>query len=116
MHISEINIFQFRNLSNFSLKFHPKLSIICGKNGSGKTSILEAIYFLSMGRSFRSSQLARIIEYEKNSFHIFAKIFSYKHRTCATTRHKNDKNILKIDGKKVFSQEKLTSIFPVQFF
>ena len=122
MHISTLNIFQFRNLSNISLAFHPQLNLICGQNGSGKTSILEAIYFLSMGRSFRSSQLARIIEHEKDNFQLFAKFYDgyqsdvAKEKTLASMRDKHSKSIIKFNGEDAQSQAQLTRALPVQLF
>ena len=44
-----------RNLAPLELSFPPGVSLIHGPNGSGKTSLLEAIYTLGTGRSFRSA-------------------------------------------------------------
>ncbi|WP_440993799.1 DNA replication/repair protein RecF [Cysteiniphilum litorale] len=122
MYISALNIFQFRNLANASLALHPRVNMICGQNGSGKTSILEAIYFLSMGRSFRSSQLVRIIEHERDNFQLFAKFYSgyelsdSKEKTLASMRDKHSKSIVKLNGEDAQSQAQLTRALPVQLF
>jgi DNA replication and repair protein RecF len=53
----------FRNLKDKQLKFDPKFNLFLGKNGQGKTSILEAIYFAVSGQSFRTKHLKEIIRY-----------------------------------------------------
>ncbi|WP_119328759.1 DNA replication/repair protein RecF [Cysteiniphilum halobium] len=122
MYISTLNIFQFRNLVNASLSLHPCVNIICGQNGSGKTSILEAIYFLSMGRSFRSSQLARIIAHEKDNFQLFVKFYDVHQsgdlmeKTLASMRDKHSKSVVKLNGEDAQSQAQLTRALPVQLF
>ncbi len=61
MSIHKINITNFRNITNTSITLHPKLNIFYGLNASGKTSLLEAFYFISTGRSFRSRRIENII-------------------------------------------------------
>ena len=56
MYISEIELFRFRNLEQQRIQFAPGLTVIVGKNGHGKTSLLEAIYLLSQPRSFRGAR------------------------------------------------------------
>ena len=45
---------RFRNLTDTSLELNPGFNLLYGENGSGKTSLLEAAYFLSSARSFRT--------------------------------------------------------------
>lgn len=65
MKILEINYVNFRNLEDRNIKFSPKFNLFFGKNGQGKTSILEAIYFCATGKSFRSSKIQELIKYKK---------------------------------------------------
>lgn len=65
MKILEINYINFRNLEDRNIKFSPKFNLFFGKNGQGKTSILEAIYFCATGKSFRSSKIQELIKYKK---------------------------------------------------
>lgn len=63
MEILEINYVNFRNLIDGSVKFFPKLNLFFGKNGQGKTSLLEAVYFNATGKSFRTSKATEMMRY-----------------------------------------------------
>lgn len=55
MIIKSIKLFNFRNHTEYSLVCQDETSLILGENGSGKTSVLEAIYILTRGKSFRAT-------------------------------------------------------------
>ncbi len=55
MIIKSIKLFNFRNHAEYSLACKDETSLILGENGSGKTSVLEAIYILTRGKSFRAT-------------------------------------------------------------
>ncbi len=55
MVIGSIKLTNFRNHSEYYLECEPDTTLILGKNGWGKTSILEAIYILTRGKSFRAT-------------------------------------------------------------
>jgi DNA replication and repair protein RecF len=63
LEILEINYINFRNLIDGSVKFFPKLNLFFGKNGQGKTSLLEAVYFNATGKSFRTSKANEMMKY-----------------------------------------------------
>ncbi len=54
MFIKNLELLNFRNYKKKIFKFNRNLNIIIGANGSGKTNVLEAIYILSQGKSWRS--------------------------------------------------------------
>jgi len=55
VHIVRIRLFQYRNLRDQEIAPGPGITLFSGRNGQGKTNILEAIYFLAYGRSFHTS-------------------------------------------------------------
>lgn len=55
MIIKSIKLFNFRNHTEYFLDCQDETSLILGENGSGKTSVLEAIYILTRGKSFRAT-------------------------------------------------------------
>lgn len=77
MTLSKLEIVQFRNLQSVSISLHPYVNVFYGANGSGKTSILEAIFFLSRGRPFRGSQARRLINESANYLTVFASLDSF---------------------------------------
>jgi len=53
----------FRNLGDAETAFHPQTNILVGRNGQGKTNLLEAIYFLATTKSFRTSRIASLFRF-----------------------------------------------------
>ena len=68
--ITSIKIDQFRNLAAVDITLASHFNIFFGQNGAGKTSLLEAIYYLSVGRSFRTHLLQRLIQDSTDSFSV----------------------------------------------
>lgn len=62
MALSQLQIRHWRNLQHVDFDCSPEINVIWGDNGSGKTSVLEAIYFLSTGRSFRTVKSQRLVQ------------------------------------------------------
>ncbi len=60
---NRISVGNFRNIENADVTFTPGVNILLGDNAQGKTSLLEAIYFISLGRSFRSVHEADLIKF-----------------------------------------------------
>lgn len=81
MQISELRITNFRNLAEVMLNsVSPTLNLICGENGSGKTSLLEAIYYLSTARSFRTSSSQHLIREQQNKFSLYSQVVTESSR------------------------------------
>lgn len=74
MHIKQFKIASVRNLAAFSMECTPQFNWIYGKNGSGKSSLLEGLYLLSTGRSFRTKLPEDYIQKGQNSCFVSALI------------------------------------------
>jgi DNA replication and repair protein RecF len=74
MYISKILLQNFRSYDKKLVEFDKKANLVLGKNGSGKTNLLEAIYFLSSGKSFRSSSSSQLIKWDEKICSVRAKI------------------------------------------
>lgn len=61
MKLKQIELKNFRNYEDLKLDFHPNLNIFLGQNAQGKTNILEAIHFLALTRSHRTSHDKELI-------------------------------------------------------
>lgn len=75
MALSQLAITDFRNLAAVELEpLMEGFNFLFGANGSGKTSLLEAIYYLGHRRSFRSINIERLVRYNSEKFNLFSKI------------------------------------------
>lgn len=74
MKIERLNITNFRNLSSLCIEPSPNFNVIFGNNGTGKTSLLEAISYIGLGRSFRQSRFQSLIKESEPFFAINARI------------------------------------------
>ncbi len=115
MSLIAFNIANFRNFSKTELIFNDQCNLFYGKNGSGKTSLLEAIYYLILGRSFRSHLLRRIVKYDHDSFSIFGKIQQENNQIgVGIVKSIDSGKQIKISGKNVSSIIEITRLLPLQ--
>lgn len=111
------------------IAFHPHLNFIIGENASGKTSLLEAIYYLSTGKSFRSRRIKNIVNRDLNAkeFILFGRLSrsdrklnntieaaaSSSVETVGIRKTVLSKTDIKLNGELVRSASKLAEISPV---
>ncbi len=70
MHLNSLSITNLRNIAQAELALAPGFNLFFGQNGSGKTSILEAVHLLASGRSFRSMHAKNIIRVGEASYRV----------------------------------------------
>ena len=63
-----------RNIESITISPSSSINILYGLNGSGKTSVLEAIHLLALARSFRSTRLKPVIQKNKNKCTVFGQL------------------------------------------
>ncbi|HEY6517509.1 MAG TPA: AAA family ATPase, partial [Steroidobacteraceae bacterium] len=63
MILGELTIRDLRCIQQAELSLHPGRNLIWGGNGSGKTSLLEGIFLLGRGRSFRTRNSERLVRH-----------------------------------------------------
>ena len=82
----------YRNLQQFEVDFDPNVNIFIGQNAQGKTNLLEAIYFLALTRSHRTSNDKELIAFGKDyanvSGHIYKSQIDLSLRVLITTKGK----------------------------
>jgi DNA replication and repair protein RecF len=76
MRLVELRVQDLRCLAQVQLTLHPRLNLLAGENGSGKTSILEAIYLLGRGRSFRTRHTEQLIRHTAPELRVFGRLES----------------------------------------
>lgn len=72
MYLRSLYLHNFRSYGEAFFEFSPGINVVFGPNASGKTTLLEAIYFLIAGRSFRMAQTSDLIRQGAARFHIEA--------------------------------------------
>ncbi len=73
MSLDRLSIQGVRNLDPVELDPGPGLNWLVGANGAGKTSVLEALYVLARGRSFRTQRVASVIQHGASSLRVVAR-------------------------------------------
>ncbi|MGH2638880.1 MAG: DNA replication/repair protein RecF [Rhabdochlamydiaceae bacterium] len=72
MYIESLYLHHFRNYREETFNFSPHVNLICGDNAQGKTNLLEALFLVGTGRSFRTPHLKELIHKEAPFFFIEA--------------------------------------------
>ncbi len=114
MHLSRVRVQSLRIVDSVSLDPSPHLNFITGANGSGKSSLLEAIYLLGTGRSFRTRRNSELIQRGEEKLCVSATVVSGTgdqqilgvEKTVSATR-------IRIGGKNMWNASSLAQSLPV---
>lgn len=116
MKIDSLKLLNFRSYSSIYLEFNPNINIIYGLNGHGKTNIVEAIYALSLTKSFRTNNDSLMIMNGKNVLKVEANITSNNETTNYQLILQNHEKKLKINDNKVSKlSDYISSMFMILF-
>ncbi len=63
MLLEQVTAENFRNLATSPVDFHESVNIIVGRNGQGKTNLIEAIYFVATTKSFRTTRVSSLFRF-----------------------------------------------------
>ncbi|MEG9474935.1 DNA replication/repair protein RecF [Mannheimia indoligenes] len=115
MALTRLLINHFRNIQSADLTFSPHFNFLVGSNGSGKTSLLEAIFYLGHGRSFKSHISNRIINYDSDDFVLHGKIDEAQHSwSVGIQKSRSGDTTLKINGEDGNKIADLAQLLPMQ--
>ncbi|WP_026977564.1 DNA replication/repair protein RecF [Flavobacterium tegetincola] len=100
MYLKKLSLFNYKNFSEIDFDFDPKINCFVGKNGIGKTNVLDAIYHLAFGKSYFNPLAVQNIRHGEEFFVVDAE-FSKQDRTeqILCSLKKGQKKILKRNGK-----------------
>ena len=76
MILSNLKLINYRNYETINVSFNKGVNYIVGENATGKTNLVEAIYFLSLARSFKTNNYADLINKNSNSAYIKAEVLN----------------------------------------
>lgn len=117
MYIKSLQLKNFRNYADETVTFGEGLNVLFGENASGKTNMLEALYFLGLGKSPRTTKEKELIRFGAERAFIKADIQKkYRsHKLEIIIENKGAKKIL-IDGIPIKRLSELLGIFNIVFF
>lgn len=125
MNVQKIRLINFRNLLDISIKFDPSLNIFIGNNAQGKTNILESIYILMRGNSYRTTDDENLINWNQKKSYILGEVQKKEEKfninillqNIKKTKNPNNKSkkIIKINKKNFKRTELFKKFNPVIF-
>ncbi|HJS91068.1 MAG TPA: DNA replication/repair protein RecF [Steroidobacteraceae bacterium] len=120
MILTELTVDNVRCIEHAELSLHAGLNLIWGANGSGKTSLLEAMFLLGRGRSFRTRNSERLIRHGGDRLVVFGRTDAGAQDESGLTHavgvevHRRDGTKARVDGAAIGSLAELSRVFPVQ--
>ena len=113
--LQRFHLNQFRNYRDQMFVPDSAVSVVTGENGSGKTSLLEAIYLLGSGRSFRTSRMASLVMADAKDCTLFAEVSTDQGgRRIGIQRDRQSLLDARLDGQRVSGLSDIARLFPVQ--
>ncbi len=107
----------FRNLDGLVLEPHPALTLLTGSNGSGKSSVLEAIYCLASGHTFRTRRVRDYLSFDQDALTLAAQLRDPRngseHR-CGLSRQRDGEVQLRVDFETATSFSAVARLMPVK--
>src|ERR1700722_17499486 len=114
MPLRRVQVTDFRCLQSAAFDLDPQFTLISGPNASGKTSLLEALYVLGRGRSFRTRRLEHLIRQGSERFVFFGEVDAFGRRVSLGVEGSATGVRAKLDGAKAASLAELATLLPVQ--
>lgn len=116
MALFRLKIQDFRNIQQAELSPGQGLNVLLGCNGSGKTSVLEAIHYLGLGRSFRTHLTNRVITHGEKAFTLFAELDTPQQTRLPVGLQKSrtGETQLRLAGRPAERLAQLAEILPLQ--
>jgi DNA replication and repair protein RecF len=114
MSLAELRIENLRCIETAALEFSPELNLIAGENGAGKTSILEAIFLLGRGRSFRTRSSEKLIRHGQPKLVVYGRTDDMPPKHAGIEIASDGGTRARINGQNAASLLELSGVVPVQ--
>ena len=116
MEVSSLSVVNFRNYDSFKIDFESGVNVICGRNGLGKTNLLEAMFLCAVGKSFRSSKDIELIKRDKNKYEVGIAIKNDINESIYMTYDRKKERSIKINGIYIRKMRHLMGNFTAVVF
>lgn len=114
MSLAKLDVVQLRNLEHVSIEPGSRFNLIYGENGSGKSSLLEAIFVLGLGRSFRTQRARRIVKDGDDVATVFAELANGSR--LGVLKRSSGITEARVNGHNASSLSELAQHLPLQLF
>ena len=106
----------FRNYEDQEVNFRPGLNILQGENGQGKTNILEGIYYLLTGKSYRVHREQELARWGENEFHLYGDFLVRRRKVRLESHYRDKRKIIKINQIPISKLSEYVGTINVVFF
>ncbi len=108
----------FRNLDDAEVQFSPGVNLLLGRNGQGKTNVLEALNFLALGRSHRGARAEELIRFGGDSLHVALTMADDRGEphTCEYGLDRRGGRRVRVDGQVLTRRSDLVGRLATVFF
>lgn len=108
--IHKLAITQFRNLNNQYIELNKQLNVFVASNAQGKTSLIEAVYYLGHNRSFKTKALKELIQLDHQQFQLAAQVDDYRLKL----EKSKQKTTINLDQNRLKNSSELSKLLPIQ--
>lgn len=115
--LTRLDIRCLRNIQSLSMDPGAGVNVVLGRNGAGKTSVLEGIWILSRGRSFRSGRIEQVVREGEEGLQVVGRVVGAERgeRVVGVERSRGSRQ-LRVGGESVDSVAALTRLLPAVVF
>ena len=113
--LSQLCVRHVRNLESVDIDTHPKLNIITGANGAGKSSLLESINLLAHGRSFRTHKYRSVINQQEEGLLVRGVVLDANDeaQNIGLQRRRSGETLIRLNGNTVTGASVLARTTPL---